>query len=519
MMFRKSISSLAILIVAFLVSNSFGQRVTYKRVPVKQTVDVPVTETRWVEETTYEAEEPVYRQVIQTEKRTRTRTVQRPKTIEKFRTERTTTQKPVTVQKFRERRTKETSFKTVKGYRDETYTVSEPVVETEMRTQRVTVKRPVTKELIEVQRTTTMKPVVTKETSYDVVPGAPLYQAVPDTTRRSRMRLLAPGYYTDPVTGISSFRRGGLHWVQPNTAVPVAQTPGYVVPREVDKIDFKPEVVETRKPITVTRIVEETVDREVPHQVTKYVQRTKTRKVPYEYQMPVDNVVVQKVPYTVTEYREEVVERQVPYTVTEMESVPVTETYEVEVPRYIKETAKKSKPKYRWVEKEVTKIEKREVVRTMKVPCGPDGQPLSDPVPLDAPEYEFVSQIPSMGSSTVNKPIMESRLKTTESGQRVYETRGTIVPPKRTRTSKPTVIEIPESEQPALQMAPIDDSPATTAKKSAVVESSGKEPTPAEKAKDPADEIPESSILDSLTKPSLPDAGVSEQTGNESAAD
>lgn len=518
MMFRKTISLLTVLTVAVFASTAVGQRVTYKRVTVKKMVDVPVTKTRWVEETTYQAEEPVYKQVIQTEKRTRTRMVQRPKTVTKYRTERITTQKPVTVQKYRERKTKKTSYKTVKGYRDETYTVKQPVVETEMRTERVTVQRPVTKELIEVQRTTTMKPVVTKETTYDVVPGAPLYQAVPDTTRRARMRLLSPGYYTDPVTGISQFRRGGLHWVQPKAAVPVAQTPGYVVPREVDKVEFKPEVVETRKPITVTKMVNETIDREVPQQVTRYVELTETRKVPYEYQMPVDTVVVEKVPYTVTEYRNEVVEREIPFTVTEMESVPVEETYEIDVPRYVKETAKKSKPVDRWVEKDVTTTERREIVETMKVPVGPNGEPLSDPVPLDAPEYEFVSQIPSMGSSTVNKPVMESNFKTTESGQRVYETHGTIVPPKRTRTNKPTIIDIPVTEVPAAEMAPIEES-VSPAKKSAVVETSGVEPTPAPREADPNDAIPEASVLQNLTSPAMPEAGVSEKTGNENAAD
>jgi hypothetical protein len=519
MMFRKTISLLTLLIVAVFATTAVGQRVTYKRVTVKKMVDVPVTKTRWVEETIYQAEEPVYKQVIQTEKRTRTRMVQRPKTVTKYRTERVTTQKPVTVRKFRERQTKQTTYKTVQGYRDQTYTVREPVVETEMRTERVTVQRPVTKELIEVQRTTTMKPVVTKETAYDVVPGTPLYQAVPDTTRRARIRLLSPGYYTDPATGISQYRRGGLHWVQPKTAVPVAQTPGYVLPREVEKVELKPEIIETRKPITVTRMVEETIDREVPQQVTRYVQRTETRKVPYEYQMPVDKVVVEKVPYTVTEYQSEVVEREIPFTVTEMETVPVTETYDVEIPRYVKETAKKSKPVDRWVEKDVTTTEKREIIETMKVPVGPDGEPLSDPVPLDAPEYEFISQIPSIGSSTVNKPVMNSNLKTTESGQQVYETHGTIVPPKRIRVTKPTVIDIPETEQPVPQMAPIGDSNSPATKKSTTVETSGSQPTPAPRAETPNDPIPETSMLQDLTKPAMPEAGVSEKTGDENAAD
>ena len=114
-----------------------------------------------------------------------------------------------------------------------------------MRTEKVIVKKPVTKEMIEVKKTTTLKPVVKKETQYDVVPGQTLYNVLPDTSRRSRARWLTPGYYTDPVSGLSVYRRGGLHWVQPNATVPVGQTPGVAVPREVESTTFEPEVVET----------------------------------------------------------------------------------------------------------------------------------------------------------------------------------------------------------------------------------------------------------------------------------
>jgi hypothetical protein len=518
MKFRNQFGLTAILLISVLSATVHGQRVTYKRVTVERVVDVPTTETRWVEETAFEPEtERRYKQVIQTEQRQRERIVKRPKTVTKYRTERVTRQKPVTIQKFHERKTKETSYKTVKGYRDETYTVREPVIETEMRTERVKVQRPVTKELIEVQRTTTMKPVVSQATAYDVIPGAPLYQAVPDSSRRARLRLLSSGYYTDPVSGATVYRRGGLHWVQPNAAVAVAQTPSLVVPRQVEQIDYKPEVVETRKPITVTRMVEETIEREVPHTVKKFVERTKTRKVPYEYELPVDNVVVEKIPYTETVYRDEVVERQVPYTVTEMEEVRTLETYDVDVPRYVEETVKQEKQVRRWVEKEVSKTERKKILETMKVPVGPDGEALSDPVPLDAHEYEFVYQIPSVSKSTTRKPVVESSLETTESGQEVFQTYGTIVePPKRTVTNKPTTIEFPETQDEAGPMAPIDTKTPDATKPSPVVETSGKEPTPAGTNDEVNDDKPEASIL---KKAEMPDVAVSEKTGNEDAAD
>jgi len=342
-----------------IVNKAHAQRITYKEVEVKRTIDEPVTKTRWVEKRTFETD--LERVII----------TQKPVIETKYRTEKIKRQKPITVEKFRERRTKHTTYKTVTGYRDETETIREPVIETGMRTEKVTVKKPVTKDLIEVQKTTTLKPVVKKETQYD-------------TSRRSRARWLSRGYYTDPVSGLSVYRRGGLHWVQPNATVPVGQTPGVAVPREVENTTFEPEVVETRRPISVTRMVEETIEREVPYEVKKYVDRTVTKKVPYEYKIPVDKVVVEKIPYTETTYEEEVIERQVPYTETRMQEVRTVEDYEVEVPRYITQTVKKEKPVKKWVEEEVQTTVQRTVYETMKVPCTADGKPLSDPVPLSA---------------------------------------------------------------------------------------------------------------------------------------
>jgi len=153
-----------------IVNKAHAQRITYKEVEVKRTIDEPVTKTRWVEKRTFETDlETRQKQVVQTEKRQRVIITQKPVIETKYRTEKIKRQKPITVEKFRERRTKHTTYKTVTGYRDETETIREPVIETGMRTEKVTVKKPVTKDLIEVQKTTTLKPVVKKETQYDLV--------------------------------------------------------------------------------------------------------------------------------------------------------------------------------------------------------------------------------------------------------------------------------------------------------------------------------------------------------------
>jgi len=467
-----------------IVNQVQAQRITYKEVQVKRTIDEPVTKTRWVEKETFETETR-QKQVVQTEKRQRVIITQKPVTETKYRTETVKRQKPVTVEKFRERRTKQTTYKTVTGYRDETETIREPVIETEMRTERVTAKKPITKEMIEVKKTTTLKPVVKKETQYDVVPGQTLYSVLPDASRRSRIRLLAPGYYTDPVSGLSDYRRGGLQ-----------------------RTTYEPEIVETRRPISVTRMVEETIEREVPHEVKKFVERTVTKKVPYQYKMPIDKVVVEKIPYTETTYEEEVVERRVPYTETRMQEVRTVEDYEVEVPRYITQTVKKEKPVYKWVEEEFQTTVQRTVYETMKVPCTADGKPLSDPVPLGAPEYEFVSQLPSTGTTTTRKPTLPR--------QEVYRSPGRVAEDPKSPL-KPDSITFPETKTDRTKadrtkMGPIveAESTATPSSQSAQVE----QPLIPPKA------VTETSgLVRSLQEAEMPASELSSETGNEKAAD
>ena len=486
-------------------SEACGQRITYKEVDVPRTIDEPVTRTRWVEKETFETDsETRQKQIIQTEKRQRVTITQKPVTETKYRIEKVTRQKPVTVKKFRERRIKETSYKTYSGFRDETETVREPVIETEMRTERVTVKKPVTKELIEVQRTTTMKPIVKKETQYDAIPGQTLYGVLPDVARRPQVRLLRRGYYTDPTTGLSTFRRGGFHWVQPNATVAVAQTPATVIPREVESTSYKPEVVETRRPISVTRMVEQTVEREVPVEVKKFVERQVTRKVPYEYEMPVDKIVVEKIPYTETVYEDEVIERRVPYTETRMQEVRTVEDYDVEVPRYVTETVSKKKPVRKWVEEEFEETVQRTIVERMKVPVNSAGEPLSDPVPLDAPEYEFLSQLRSTGTSTVRKPTMARK-------QAVYETQGQVVEQDAEQMTgkKPTTsILFPETKPEPMKMGSIldkNDATESVADKAPVL------------IKKPVSET--SGVVRNMPAAEMPASGLSKATGNERAAD
>ena len=390
---------LATILASLIISSAsevYGQRITYKEIEVKKTIDEPVTKRSWVEKEEFETSmETRQKQVIQTEKRQRVTITQKPVTETKYRVEKVTQRKPVTVEKFRERRTKQTTYKTVRGFRDETETVCEPVTETEMRTERVTVKKPVSKDLIEVQRTTTMKPIVQKETQYNTVPGQALYGVLPDVSRRPRLRLLRRGYYTDPATGLTAYRSGGLHWVQPNATVPVGQTPATIVPTEVESTTFKPEVVEVRRPITVTRMVEETVEREVPVEVKKFVERQVTRKVPYEYKdAGRQNRCRERSLTRKRSIEDEVTERRVPYTETRMQEVRTIEDYDVEVPRYVTETVRKEGT-YSDVgsRKRFRRRSNEPLYETMKVPFDSTGRTVVRSGTVGcAPEYEFISQ-------------------------------------------------------------------------------------------------------------------------------
>ena len=138
-----------------------------------------------------------------------------------MREKRTIVQKPITETKYREKRIEETTYEI--DYRDAGRSVCclrKPVVETRMRDEQVTVRKKVTENLIEVQEVTTYRPVVVPETQL-VPANVPVSQTmlVNDPYQRSRLRWLSPGYYVDPVTGLSTFRRAGFHWVQPTVGV------------------------------------------------------------------------------------------------------------------------------------------------------------------------------------------------------------------------------------------------------------------------------------------------------------
>jgi hypothetical protein len=430
--------NLKILVVLLASTSAFAftpnldaqqQAYSYQIVPRTIYEKKPVTVSRWVNETVEEKKKIVsYSPVWQTETRERTTTTYKPVQRTSEREVKSKVFKPVTKTLFREKRIEETVMEEVTKFREEKSTVREPVVETSVREENVTVRKPVTQSLIEVKRTTTYKPVVTG--GREVVP-AQLMVPVPNTSanQRPRMKMLDPGYYTDPQTGLTVYRRRGLHWVQPNAP---AQTLNGWVEQDRSRVDFVPETVEERKPIEVTRYVDKIETRKVPVEVKRMVERTETKRIPYTVKEPRIKVTIEQIPYTETTYEEEVVTKKVPITETEYVRVVETEPYEVETKKWVPVTREVAVP--RTVRKRVEYEVMQNVPRTvlMKIPVDVCGNQLAGPTELysqtpvlnwpnspdlsDSPESES-----NVAESTTNGPITARKVTPETKEADVYQ--------------------------------------------------------------------------------------------------
>lgn len=357
---------------------------SYQLVPQTVCVKELVTRSRWIEETVYEKQQITsYKPIWQTEKRERTRTYRKPITKTSMREERRVVRKPVHETKYRERRVEETTYEISTEMREQKYTVQKPVVETQMREEQVPVRRKVTEDMIEVQNVQTYRPVTVPQQQLvpvDVIVNQQV--AVNDPNGRPRMRWLAPGNYTDPVTGQSVFRRRGLHWVQPSVAVDVASTVPALAIQEGVTTTMVPETIQRRRPVQLTRYVDSVETRKVPVTVKRMIEETATRQVPVTVKKPITKVTIEKIPYTETRYVEEVQYRKVPVVETEYQEVTEVVPYEVQVARWVTITEEVEVPKVvrRRVDYETTQDVRKTVM--MKVPVDDCGVAIGPAVPL-----------------------------------------------------------------------------------------------------------------------------------------
>ncbi len=355
----------------------------------------PVTEYRWEEqevvETSYKKKMvPVY----QTETVEKKSITYRPVKKTSERVENYTEMEPVTVTKYREREVQETKYDTVTEMREESYISRRPVIETVMRDKEFKVRAKVTENGFQYRDITTYKPTAVAETAL-----VPTNVLVPATAAADRLRMqwLRPGYYTDPASGLTAWRRRGLHWAMP--AAPAGAVVPALVPQTTAATVYVPEVSRKAEPVEISRYVDRVETRKVPVEVERIEERVETRKVPVEVKRARKVTRVEKIPYTETTYREVERTRRVPVVEETMQKVETIEPVE-------KTTAK-------WVEKqeaiETPKIVRRKVAYTttkkvpylvkMRVRVDSYGNNIGEPEAVDAQWRAFFKALQEKGQS------------------------------------------------------------------------------------------------------------------------
>jgi len=370
-------------------------KVVYDQTPVKM--------NKWINETTSENQIiTTYKPVWKTEHRERQNYVLKPVRKTSMFEEKYIVQRPVIETSYRERQIEETVYETVTELRDQDVVVETPVYETEMRDEKIVVRRPVTETMYKTESVTAYRPTIVSDTQ--LVP-ANLYinQLVPSPYNgRFQPRWLAPGYYVDPVTGMNAYRRRGFHWIQNPAAYQfqIATVPALAAQR-VDRLEFVPEIVQTQKPVEVTRYVEAVENRKVPIKVEKTLRRIESRKVPVTVERPKTVLRKEFFPYTTTRYVDEVRTRKIPVTETTYELVQQAVPYEVKSVEWVAVTQEIEVPKVRprLVQVDLIKHTPRTVM--MKVPIDAAGNVIGPAEPLFARDAAIV------GSPTLATPLSQ----------------------------------------------------------------------------------------------------------------
>jgi len=291
---------------------------------------------------------PLSAQVVYPAYQTVYRTVYEPEAVSAYRLEyetlveerQITTQKPVWETETRNRRVTVARPVTETNTQTQRYKVLKPTWETQTQTRRRLVQRPVTETVVQNQNFLTYEPVTTLRTE-TVDQGGFVDQVVVQPGQvRNRLQWLPGTYAVDPVTGTSTWYRGGFHWVPQQAASSYQVQRQYVpnvVQRQVPQTSYVQKVVTQQTPVTVTKMVGEWVDEPYEVRVQKWTEQlmerpvtTTTQRIEYEardepYQVQVCKWIAEsqtvKVPRTVAKW--------VPYTTTRM--VPKTVAMNVPV--------------------------------------------------------------------------------------------------------------------------------------------------------------------------------------------
>ena len=336
--------SVVTLLLTVNVGHGQDDCATYQLVPRTSFKTQPKVVSGIVNETVMKSEMiTTYKPVWTREKRERKTVVMKPIVNTSERVERFLVRRPIVETSYRERQVEETSYETVTEYKEQRYLVEKPIVETQLREEQVVVRKPVTTTVMQSENVTTLKPVTIAET--ELVADSSIRNDLVLLTGRNRLRRLPSGYYVDPLTGLTDFRRRGLRWVPDQTLAVQPTLETTLIPREVRRTAYAPETVEVRKPVQVTRYVDQVETRKVPVQVATKSRKIETMRIPVTVRKPVIKIKTERVPFEEVKYREEVYERRIPVTETTYQRVMRVEPYEVEVCKWVAETKEVRVPK------------------------------------------------------------------------------------------------------------------------------------------------------------------------------
>ena len=367
------------------VSAQTNGPITYKEYDQTFYREEPVKAWKWVEQEVMEtSQKSRWVQEYDTQKLERTSVCYRPVEKTSERIENYKELEPVTVTKYREKKTEETSYETAVEMREETVVVKKPVIETQMREKEFTVREKVTEDSFEFKPITTLKPVAVPETT--LVPTDVVVPGVIGT--RPRIKWLRPGNYVDPVTGLSVYRRRGLHWTNPTAAAAVVPA---LVPQTSSRIAYMPETTMKKEPIEISRYVDRVETRKVPVEVERMRETYETRKVPVEVRRPKTTVRVEKIPYQETTYREVQKTRKVPVVEKTMQKVETIEPYERTTARWVEKVEEVETPKTVRKKIEYTAMKKKPYTVRMRVAVDCFGNAVGEPEPVDPKWKTFFS--------------------------------------------------------------------------------------------------------------------------------
>ena len=226
----------------------------------------------------------------------------------------------------------------------------------------------------------------------------PTNVVVPALAGRPRAAFLRPGYYTDPVSGLTAYRRRGLHWVAPPAPVVPA-----LVPQTTNRLAYVPQVEQKIEPIEISRFVDQVETRKVPVEVQRMEERVETRKVPVEVRRPRQVTKVERIPYTETTYQEVETVRRIPVIEETMQKVETIEPVEKTTARWVEKQEAIETPKI--VRKKVAYTTTKRVPYTvmMRVAVDSFGNDIGEPEPVD-PALRNKTEI----STTTNRPSDET---------------------------------------------------------------------------------------------------------------